>query len=444
MAKNIHLHLEKLIKIHKARIGIIGLGYVGLPLAVQMIGKGFSVLGVDNDSQRVRQLNQGVSYIDDVTSRVLRFFLRKKKFFATADYQKLKTCDIILICVPTPVNINKEPDLTPVVESTRGIKKILRRGQLIILKSTTYPETTKKVVLPILTETGLVVGRDFFLAFCPERIDPGNKKFGVENTPAVVGGITRSCTRLAALFYQQFVNVVHPVSSSQVAEMTKLLENTFRNVNIALVNEFAQLCERMGNIDIWEVIEAAKTKPFGFMPFYPGPGVGGHCIPIDPYYLSWKAREYDFHTVFIELSARINEEMPFFVVNKTIEALSQSGVCPSRSRVLLLGMAFKKDISDLRHSPAIRVYQIIKPLVRSVEYFDPHVPDFMLDGQRIKSVKSALYHLKKYDAVLILTDHSAFDYQDIVRRSRLIIDTRNAIKIRSNKVKHLGRGFSRD
>ncbi len=433
--------LEQLIEKRKARVGVIGLGYVGLPLAMQMIAKGFTVLGVDIDRGRVRQLGRGLSYIDDVTSRVLRFYTRQKKFQATMDYGKLKACDVIMICVPTPVNINKEPDLTPVVESAQSIRKVLRKGQLIILKSTTYPETTEKVVLPILAETGLVVGRDFFLAFCPERIDPGNKRFGVENTPAVVGGITNECTRLAHRFYQQFVKHVHPVSSAQAAEMTKLLENTFRNVNIALVNEFAQLCERMGNIDIWEVIEAAKTKPFGYMPFYPGPGVGGHCIPIDPYYLSWKAREYDFHTVFIELSARINEEMPFFVVNKTIEALSQAGVCPSRSRVLLLGMAFKKDISDLRHSPAIRVYQIIKPLVRSVDYFDPHVPDLMLDGRKIKSTKAALHNLKKYDAVLILTDHSVFDYNDIVRRSRLIIDTRNAIKTRSRKVKRLGSGF---
>lgn len=433
--------LEALIRTHRAKVGIIGLGYVGLPLAMQIIARGFNVLGVDIDPERVQQLNRGISYIDDVTSRVLRFCLKKKCFRASGDYRQLRTCDIIMICVPTPVNINKEPDLTPVVESARGIRNILRRGQLIILKSTTYPETTEKVVLPILAETGYQVGRDFFLAFCPERIDPGNKNFSVENTPAVVGGVTPGCTRRAAFFYRQFVKDVHPVSSARAAEMTKLLENTFRNVNIALVNEFAQLCERMGNLDIWEVIEAAKTKPFGYMPFYPGPGVGGHCIPIDPYYLSWKAREYDFHTVFIELSARINEEMPFFVVQKTIEALSKAGVCPSRSSVLLLGMAFKKDISDLRHSPAIRVFEIIKPLVHKVDYFDPHVPALWLGSQKITSTKSALHNLARYDAVLILTDHSAFDYQDIIRRSRLIIDTRNAIKIRHPKVKHLGSGL---
>ena len=433
--------LKNLILNRRARVGLIGLGYVGLPLAMQMIKNGFSVIGVDIDRERVNELNRGRSYIDDVPSRELSGHLKKRKFRATLDYKKLKSCDIIIICVPTPVNINKEPDLTPVVDSARGIRHILRKGQLVILKSTTYPETTEKVVLPILAETGLKVGKDFFLAFCPERIDPGNKRFGVENTPTVIGGITAECTRLAALFYRQFVKYIHPVSSAQAAEMTKLLENTFRNVNIALVNEFAQLCERMGNLDIWEVIEAAKTKPFGYMPFYPGPGVGGHCIPIDPYYLSWKAREYDFHTVFIELSARINEEMPFFVANKTIEALSKSGVCPSRAKLLILGMAFKKDISDLRHSPAIRVYQIIKPLVRSVDYYDPHVPYLKVDNRKVYSVKTALRQIKKYDAVLILTDHSAFDYDDIVRRSRLVIDTRNAIKKHRPNVKKLGSGL---
>ena len=433
--------LKNLILNRRARIGLIGLGYVGLPLAMQMIKNGFSVIGVDIDRERVNELNRGRSYIDDVPSRELSGYLKGKKFRATLDYKKLKPCDIIIICVPTPVNINKEPDLSPVVDSARGIRHILRKDQLVILKSTTYPETTEKVVLPILAETGLKVGKDFFLAFCPERIDPGNKRFGVENTPTVVGGITAECTRLAALFYRQFVKYVHPVSSAQAAEMTKLLENTFRNVNIALVNEFAQLCERMGNLDIWEVIEAAKTKPFGYMPFYPGPGVGGHCIPNDPYYLSWKAREYDFHTVFIELSARINEEMPFFVVNKTIDALSKSGVCPSRAKVLILGMAFKKDISDLRHSPAIRVYQIIKPLVRSVDYYDPHVPYLKVDGRKVYSARTALRRLRKYDVVMILTDHSAFDYDDIVRRSRLVIDTRNAIKKRLPKVKKLGSGL---
>jgi UDP-N-acetyl-D-glucosamine dehydrogenase len=430
--------LEKVIRNRKAKIGIIGLGYVGLPLAAEIAKCGFTIIGIDVNSKRVREVNRGFSAISDVDSSVLRKLVKNGTIQATTDHRKLKLCDIILICVPTPVDVNKEPNLEPVINSAHEIKKILRKGQLIILKSTTYPETTEKVVQPILDECGLRVGRDYFLAFCPERIDPGNKRFGVVNTPTVIGGVTKKCTTFATLFYRQFVSTVHPVSSPRAAEMTKLLENTFRNVNIALVNEFAQLCERMGSIDIWEVIEAAKTKPFGYMPFYPGPGVGGHCIPIDPYYLSWKAREYDFHTVFIELSARINEEMPYFVANKTINALSASGVCPGTARVLLLGMAFKKDISDLRDSPAIKVYDIIKPMVGVVKYNDPHVPEFWLNGKKVKSITLNARTLKTYDAVVILANHSAYDYDFIMKHARLIVDTRNAITKKSSKVKKLG------
>ncbi len=432
--------LERLIKTKNARVGIIGLGYVGLPLTLELNHQGFCIIGVDIDKQRVDKINQGISFIDDVPQSELSKFVRQKKLWATTDYRKLKDADIIIICVPTPVNVNKEPDLEPIISSSENISKVLRKNQLVILKSTTFPETTEKIVLPILEKRGLKVGKDFFLAFCPERIDPGNKRFGVANTPAVVGGVTKKCTELAALFYKQFVNQVIPVSSARTAEMTKLLENTFRNVNIALVNEFAQLCERMGNINIWEVIEAAKTKPFGFMPFYPGPGVGGHCIPVDPYYLSYKAREYDFHTVFIELSARVNEEMPYFVVNKTIEELSKSSICPAQAKVLLLGMAFKKDISDLRDSPAMRVYQIMKDKVARLEYNDPHVPYFEIDGNKIKSVNLNFRELKNYDAVVILTDHTAYDYDKILQYARLIIDTRNAIKKEHRKVKKLGCG----
>ena len=278
--------METLIKKNKVTVGIIGLGYVGLPLAVEIANKGAKTIGFDIDNKRVKQVNSGKSTISDVKSSVLKKLTRTKKIKATVNFKELKNCDIIMICVPTPVDENKEPDLKPVVNSANAIMKNLRKGQLIILKSTTYPETTEKVVLPILQKTSFKVGRDFYLAFCPERIDPGNKRFGVENTPTVIGGVTRKCTKLATLFYCKYVSEVHPVSSPRAAEMTKLLENTFRNVNIALVNEFAQLCERMGGIDIWEVIEAAKSKPFGYMAFYPGPGVGGHCIPIDPYYLS--------------------------------------------------------------------------------------------------------------------------------------------------------------
>jgi len=420
--------LKNLIETKKATIGVIGLGYVGLPLAIEIAAKGFKVIGIDIDEARVKNINNGISFVGDVDSAVLAKYVHQKLIKAFTDKRKLKLCDVILICVPTPVNANKEPDLMPVIQSTQWIRDHLRKNQLIILKSTTYPETTEGVLLPILAESGLRVGKDFFLAFCPERIDPGNKRYGVANTPVIIGGVTKNCTRIAARFYRQFVGEVHPVSSARAAEMTKILENTFRNVNIALVNEFAQLCERMGGIDIWEVIEAAKTKPFGFMPFYPGPGVGGHCIPIDPYYLSWKAREYDFHTVFIELSARINEEMPYFVAKKITDVLSRSGVCPNKAKILLLGMAFKRDISDLRDSPAIRVYQIIKPQVSVVNYCDPHVPELDIDHQKIKSVEINAREIKRHDIVVILTDHSAFDYEMIVKSARLVVDTRNAVQ----------------
>lgn len=432
--------LNTLIKRKKIKVGVIGLGYVGLPLTVEIANKGAKVIGFDINKKRVAQINNGISAINDVASSELRKFTQNKKIEATTDFRQLKLCDIILICVPTPVDENKEPDLKPVINSTEEIAKTLRKEQLIILKSTTYPETTEKVVLPILRKSGLKVGRDFYLAFCPERIDPGNKRFGVVNTPTVIGGVTKKCTELATLFYTQFVSEVYPVSSPRAAEMTKLLENTFRNVNIALVNEFAQLCERMGGIDIWEVIEAAKSKPFGYMPFYPGPGVGGHCIPIDPYYLSWKAREYDFHTVFIELSARINEDMPYFVVSKIINALSKSGVCPSKAKVLLLGMAFKKDISDLRDSPAIKVYKIIKPRIGLIRYNDPYVTEMLIDNKKIKSVRLTSKELKKYDVAVILTDHSVYSYDFVIKHSRLIVDTRNAIKKKNPKVKKLGVG----
>ncbi len=420
--------LKDLIKKRQARIGIIGLGYVGLPIAIEIAAKGFKVIGIDINDERVRQINRGVSFVSDVESSVLKKYIHNKTFFATTEPGQLKRCDVILICVPTPVNANKEPDLSPVIQSTKWVKHSLRREQLIIMKSTTYPETTEKVLLPILEESGLTAGKDFYLAFCPERIDPGNKRYRVVNTPVVIGGVTKKCTRIATFFYKQFVDNVYVVSSARAAEMSKILENTFRNVNIALVNEFAQLCERMGDINIWEVIEAARTKPFGFMPFYPGPGVGGHCIPIDPYYLSWKAREYDFHTVFIELSARINEEMPYFVVNKTMEVLSQSGVCPNKAKVLLLGMAFKRDISDLRDSPAIKVYEIIKPRVGIVDYHDPYVHEFVHAGNKVKSIDLNKRTIKKYDIVVILTDHSAYDYDFITKNARLIVDTRNAVR----------------
>ncbi|MFA5032714.1 MAG: nucleotide sugar dehydrogenase [bacterium] len=421
------MDLEKKIRSKEAKIGIIGLGYVGLPLALSSSQKGFKTLGFDIQSKRVNLVNQGKSYIKDAPESELQKVVKSKKLSATLDYNRLTECDIIQTCVPTPVNLNKDPDISYILATSNEIMPRLRKGQLVILKSTTFPETTEKVVLPILEKSGLKLGKDFFLAFSPERIDPGNTQFTVGNTPTVVGGITPECTKLAYLFYKSILSKVVAVSSARVAEMTKLLENTFRNVNIALVNELAQLCERM-KIDIWEVIDAASTKPYGFMPFYPGPGVGGHCIPIDPYYLSWKAKEYDFHTSFIELSAKINEDMPYFVVNKAIESISEKKMCPSKATVLVLGVAFKKDIDDTRDSPAMKVIEILSQKVNKLLYNDPYIKNITVNNIKYASVPLTIQLIKKVDCILIVTDHSNYDYKCLVNNAKLIVDTRNATK----------------
>lgn len=417
--------LEQKIKNKTAKIGVIGLGYVGLPLCLQFTKKGFDVLGIDIKKERVKLVNQGKSYIEDASQQELKEAVESGNLSATWDYDKIQECDVIQICVPTPVNVNKEPNTIYITDTTREISKRLRKEQLIILKSTTFPETTEKVILPILEKSGFKVGKDFYLAFSPERIDPGNKEYTIENTPVIVGGVTKKCTHLAKLLYISVMQRVIAVSSSGIAEMTKLLENTFRNVNIALVNELAQLCERM-KIDIWEVIDAASTKPFGFMSFYPGPGVGGHCIPIDPYYLSWKAREYDFHTSFIELSAKVNENMPYFVVDKVIQALSERNICPSGARVLMLGVAFKRDVNDQRDSPALKVMGILKQRVKEVIYNDPYIEKIKGTGEKSIPLTESL--LKKVDCVLITTDHRVYDYKRIVKNAKLVVDTRNATK----------------
>ncbi|MDI6840304.1 MAG: nucleotide sugar dehydrogenase [bacterium] len=419
--------LEQKIIEKKAKIGVVGLGYVGLPLALHFTKKGFKVLGFDIKKMRVNLVNEGKSYIEDAPEAELKKEVASGRLSATGDYDRIRECDAIQICVPTPMNPNKEPDISYIVATSKEIQKRLHKNQLIILKSTSFPETTDKVVLPILEKSGLKVGEDFYLAFSPERIDPGNKKFTIGNTPTVVGGVTRECTKLAVLLYKSVLDNVIPVSSTRVAEMTKLLENTFRNVNIALVNELAQLCERMG-IDIWEVIDAASTKPFGFMPFYPGPGVGGHCIPIDPYYLSWKAREYDFHTSFIELSAKVNEDMPYYVVNKVIEALSQKGICPAKAKVLVLGVAFKRNVADLRDSPALKIMEILKNKVSKLSYNDPYIKTISINNHKYTSILLTNDILKATDCALIATDHSVYDYKSIVKNSKLVVDTRNATK----------------
>lgn len=434
------MELRTRIEKRQARIAVIGLGYVGLPLAVEFAKAGFPVTGIDLDKEKVSKLNSGKNYILDVKDEELRSVVRSGKFRATTDYGCLKNCDAVHICVPTPYTATKDPDISFIIKAAEGIARHLHRGMLVVLKSTTYPETTTKVVRPILERSGLRAGRDFHLAFSPERIDPGNKQFTTSTTPTVVGGYTKKCGELTRLMYSTIIKRIVMVSSPSAAEMTKLLENIFRSVNIALVNELACLCERMDDIDIWEVVDAAATKPYGFMPFYPGPGLGGHCIPIDPYYLAWKAKEYDFHTDFIELAAETNENMPYHVVNKVIAALSDIGLSASRSRVLVLGVAFKKDIDDIRSSPAIKVIELLKPKVRSLVYHDPFVPAFSEHGVSMRSARLTKRLLGQVDCVVITTNHSCFDYKDIVKRSRLVVDTRNATKgIQSKKIVKIGR-----
>ncbi len=415
------MKLEGKILKKTARIGVIGLGYVGLPEAVALARKGFFVYGIDIDKKKVDSVNAGRNYIEDIPDEDLSEAVKSNKLKATSDASVIKTLDVITICVPTPFNENKEPDLSYIVNVADTINKYFKKDSLIILESTTYAGTTREILMSLFEKSGHKTGRDYYLAFSPERIDPGNKKFTISNTPKVVGGVTGKCTKMAQLFYSQFVEKVVAVSTPEIAEMVKLLENIFRNVNIALLNELALLCDRM-KIDIWEVIEAAKSKPFGFMPFYPGPGVGGHCIPVDPVYLSWKAKEYDFHTRFIELAAEINSNMPYFVVSKLIKLLH--GKPLDKCRVMLLGAAFKKDISDVRNSPSLKVIQLLKNEEIRCFYNDPHVPK--LDGMRSSKLTKNL--LKSMDAVVILTDHSDYDFDWITQNSKLILDTRNAAK----------------
>ncbi len=440
------------INTREARIGVVGLGYVGLPLAVEFASKGFRTLGIDLSKERVLRLNTGSNYIEDVADDDLRRVVEAGAFSAEDDFNSSGEVDIFFICVPTPVTEHKDPDVSYIRSAAEAIAKHLRAGHLIVLKSTTYPDTTEKLVQPILEEhgreRGLHLGRDYFLAFSPERIDPGNKQFTTANTPVVVGGVTKACTELTCMAMQQIVTHVHPVSSPKVAEMEKLLENIFRSVNIALVNELARLCDRMGGISMWEVVEAAATKPFGFMPFYPGPGLGGHCIPIDPYYLSWLARKYDFETNFITLSARVNEEMPFYVVDAIFHAIAEQPVRLRDARVLILGVAFKKNVDDTRHSPAFKVIELLKDKgVEHIRYSDPHVPKITIGTQsglqEMESVDLTEEALQAHDVTVILTEHSAFPYSMIVRHARCILDTRNAfghIPHDRDKIKLLGGG----
>jgi UDP-N-acetyl-D-glucosamine dehydrogenase len=421
--------LEAKLRNKTAKIGVVGLGYVGLPLAIEFARKGFQTVGIDLDATKITALVSGKNYIQDIKDEHVREAVKNGSFRAQNDYANAQELDVIYICVPTPFTTNKDPDITYITSAAESIARELRDGQLIILKSTTFPGTTDGVVLPIFEAAGKKVGEDFFLAFSPERIDPGNQKFTTANTPIVVGGITPNCTRLAVLANEQIITQVVAVRSPKVAEMEKLLENIFRSVNIALVNELARLCDRMGGINMWEVVDAAATKPFGFMPFYPGPGIGGHCILIDPFYLSWQARAYDFETNFITLAAETNESMPFYVKDLVFKTVADLPIRLRDVKILMLGVAFKRDVDDTRHSPAVRIMELLLGDGAShIQYSDPFVPNLWVKGRDFTAQPLTEETLRNADLVIITTDHSQYDYDFIVRHANVIIDTRNATK----------------
>lgn len=421
--------IEK-ITARSALVAVIGAGYVGLPLAVEKAKVGFRVVCIEQNSARAEMINRGENYIRDVSDEELSTLVRDRMITATADFGVLEQADVVIICVPTPLTENKDPDISYIENVTRHIAEHLHVGQLISLESTTYPGTTEEVILPMLAPKGLRVGEDFFLAFSPERVDPGNARYTTKNTNKVVGGVTAACLKVAVAMYRQTILQVVPVSSPGVAEMTKVFENTYRAVNIALVNELAMLCDRMG-IDVWEVLDAAATKPFGIQIFYPGPGVGGHCIPLDPFYLAWKAREYDFSTRFIELAGEINLRMPYFVKDKVVRALGEAGKPLYGSKVLVLGVAYKRDIADERESPALKVIQLLQAEGAHVIYHDPYIAEVHPHGWwkgHMRSVELTEELWPSIDAVVIATDHTNVDYALVANKARIIVDTRNAMK----------------
>ena len=428
---SVSARLHESILSRQARCGVLGLGYVGLPLAVAFAEAGFKVLGFDVDAERVATVNAGKSHIPDVSVASLERLVRDGLLRATDDQNRLAEVDIINICVPTPLGKTRDPDISHVVAATEQVARSLRRGQLVILESTTYPGTTRDVILPRLEATGLSAGEDFFLAFSPERIDPGNPRFGIKNTPKVVGGLDAPSGELAVLLYRQVVETVVPVASPESAEMVKLLENTFRSVNIALANETALMCDRL-NLDVWEIIEATATKPFGFMPFFPGPGIGGHCIPLDPYYLSWKMKALDYRARFIELAAEINAEMPHHVVAKVTAGLNEREQSVKGSDILILGVAYKANVADVRESPALDIIGLLQHLGARVSYSDPHVPSVETPRGLMMSEPITADRLARADCVIVVTDHRAFDYDLVARCAHVIVDTRNSIKARPN------------
>jgi UDP-N-acetyl-D-glucosamine dehydrogenase len=419
------VNLRNRIKDHSARISVIGLGYVGFPLAVEYARAGFNVVGLDVDDDKVDMINNGQSYIRDVPDELLRPLIDEKQLSATTSSLVLRETDILSICVPTPLNKTKNPDISFILSASEEIGQHIHAGQLIILESTTYPGTTEELIRPILEKSGLKAGVDFYLAYSPERIDPGNKKYDIKNTPKVIGGVTPDCLFHGQLFYEQIVDKVVPVSSTRTAEMVKLLENTFRSVNIGLVNEVALMCDVL-DIDVWEVIEASGSKPFGYMKFYPGPGLGGHCIPIDPHYLSWKLKSLNYYARFIELAGEINANMPRFVVEKIIRGLNSRKKSINGSRILLLGVSYKKDIDDLRESPALDVIRLLQEKDGDVIYNDPYVDEVRLNDMILKSEEVTVPLLESVDCVIITTDHTVYDYEMILKHAPFIVDTRNA------------------
>lgn len=406
--------------------GIIGLGYVGLPLAVELAAAGYRILGYDVNHSVVDGLNSGHSHVKDISDTELQAALEGGRFRATTDPGELGKADAISICVPTPLSKFKDPDVSYIVAATEAVKQTMRRGQAIILESTTYPGTTREIMLPALESTGLKVGEDFFLAFSPERVDPGNPVYGTRNTPKVVGGITPACIEVATALYQPAIDTLVPVSTTEAAELVKLLENTFRSVNIGLVNEMAIVCDKLG-VDVWEVIEAAATKPFGFMKFLPGPGLGGHCIPIDPHYLAWKMRGLNYKTRFIDLAGELNTEMPVFWVRKVGDALNEHGRAVRGASVLILGVAYKRDIEDIRESPALDIIRLLEQQGAHVSYHDPHVSTFREDAREVSSVPLTPESVAAADCVMIVTDHKAVDYRMVKANARLVVDTRHVL-----------------